>query len=148
MLQLRGIQGEEQDAFFHPDLDDLHDPLLMLGMEQAVDRLMLAQRRGERIMAYGDYDVDGATSVALIQEFLENNGFDVVPYIPDRYSEGYGLSEEGVWSASATGCGLIITLDCGIRVVDRVRDAKDKGIDVIICDHHLPGAPCPTPTPS
>ena len=143
MLQLRGIQGEAQDAFFHPDLDDLHDPLLMLGMEQAVDRLMLAQRRGERIMAYGDYDVDGATSVALIQEFLENNGFDVVPYIPDRYSEGYGLSKEGVRSASATGCGLIITLDCGIRAVDRVRDAKDKGIDVIICDHHLPGATMP-----
>ena len=143
MLQLRGIQGEAQDAFFHPDLDDLHDPLLMLGMEQAVDRLMLAQRRGERIMAYGDYDVDGATSVALIQEFLENNGFDVVPYIPDRYSEGYGLSKEGVRSASATGCGLIITLDCGIRAVDRVRDAKDKGIDVIICDHHLPGVTMP-----
>ena len=94
-------------------------------------------------MAYGDYDVDGATSVALIQEFLENNGFDVVPYIPDRYSEGYGLSKEGVRSASATGCGLIITLDCGIRAVDRVRDAKDKGIDVIICDHHLPGATMP-----
>ncbi len=143
MLQLRGIQGEAQDAFFHPNLDDLHDPLLMLGMEQAVDRLMLAQRRGERIMAYGDYDVDGATSVALIQEFLENNGFDVVPYIPDRYSEGYGLSKEGVRSASATGCGLIITLDCGIRAVDRVRDAKDKGIDVIICDHHLPGVTMP-----
>ncbi len=143
MLELRGIEGEAQGAFFHPDLDDLHDPLLMHGMEQAVDRLMLAQRRGERIMAYGDYDVDGATSVALIQEFLENNGFDVVPYIPDRYSEGYGLSEEGIRSASATGCGLIITLDCGIRAVDRVRDAKEKGIDVIICDHHLPGAVMP-----
>lgn len=143
MLELRGIEGEAQGAFFHPDLDDLHDPLLMHGMEQAVDRLMLAQRRGERIMAYGDYDVDGATSVALIQEFLENNGFDVVPYIPDRYSEGYGLSEEGIRSASATGCGLIITLDCGIRAVDRVRDAKEKGIDVIICDHHLPGAAMP-----
>ena len=143
MLQLRGIDADLQDDFFHPDLDDLHDPELMLGMEQAVDRLMLAQRMGERIMAYGDYDVDGATSVALIQEFLENNGFDVVPYIPDRYSEGYGLSEEGVRSASATGCGIIITLDCGIRAVDRVKDAKDRGIDVIICDHHLPGGAMP-----
>lgn len=143
MLQLRGIDADQQDSFFRPDLDDLHDPELMLGMEQAVDRLMLAQRRGERIMAYGDYDVDGATSVALVQEFLENNGFDVVPYIPDRYSEGYGLSEEGIRSASATGCGIIITLDCGIRAVDRVQDAKDRGIDVIICDHHLPGGAMP-----
>lgn len=143
MLALRGIDADQQDGFFRPDLDDLHDPLLMLGMEQAVDRLMLAQRRGERIMAYGDYDVDGATSVALVQEFLENNGFDVVPYIPDRYSEGYGLSEEGVRSASATGCGIIITLDCGIRAVDRVKDARDRGIDVIICDHHLPGGAMP-----
>ena len=143
MLALRGIDADKQDGFFRPDLDDLHDPLLMLGMEQAVDRLMLAQRRGERIMAYGDYDVDGATSVALVQEFLENNGFDVVPYIPDRYSEGYGLSEEGVRSASATGCGIIITLDCGIRAVDRVKDARDRDIDVIICDHHLPGGAMP-----
>ena len=143
MLTLRGIDADQQDGFFRPDLDDLHDPLLMLGMEQAVDRLMLAQRRGERIMAYGDYDVDGATSVALVQEVLENNGFDVVPYIPDRYSEGYGLSEEGVRSASATGCGIIITLDCGIRAVDRVKDARDRGIDVIICDHHLPGGAMP-----
>lgn len=143
MLTLRGIDADQQDGFFRPDLDDLHDPLLMLGMEQAVDRLMLAQRRGERIMAYGDYDVDGATSVALVQEVLENNGFDVVPYIPDRYSEGYGLSEEGVRSASATGCGIIITLDCGIRAVDRVKDARERGIDVIICDHHLPGGAMP-----
>ena len=143
MLELRGITSGQTDAFFHPELDDLHDPLLMLGMEQAVDRLMLAQRSGERIMAYGDYDVDGATSVALVQEFLENNGFDVVPYIPDRYSEGYGLSEEGVRSAEATGCGIIITLDCGIRAVDRVQDAKDRGLDVIICDHHLPGTAVP-----
>lgn len=143
MLELRGVPSDKTEAFFHPELDDLHDPLLMLGMERAVDRLMLAQRRGERIMAYGDYDVDGATSVALVQEFLENNGFDVVPYIPDRYSEGYGLSEEGVRNAAAIGCGIIITLDCGIRAVDRVRDAKERDIDVIICDHHLPGGTVP-----
>ena len=111
----------------------------MLGMEQAVDRLMSAQREGERIMVYGDYDVDGATSVALMQEFLQNNGFEILPYIPDRYNEGYGLSEEGIRTASREGCKLIITLDCGIRAVDRVKDAADIGIDVIICDHHLPG---------
>ena len=91
MLELRGVNPENTAAFFQPQLDDLHDPLLMLGMEQAVDRLMSAQREGERIMVYGDYDVDGATSVALMQEFLQNNGFEILPYIPDRYNEGYGL---------------------------------------------------------
>ena len=115
----------------------------MLGMEQAVDRLVEAQRDGQRIMAYGDYDVDGATSVSLIQEFLSNNGFDVLPYIPDRYSEGYGLSEEGVKTAAESGCSIIITLDCGIRAVDRVAEAKALGMDVIICDHHLPGSSMP-----
>lgn len=143
MLELRGVEPENTAAFFQPQLDDLHDPLLMLGMEQAVDRLMSAQREGERIMVYGDYDVDGATSVALMQEFLQNNGFEILPYIPDRYNEGYGLSEEGIRTASQEGCKLIITLDCGIRAVDRVKDAADIGIDVIICDHHLPGPEMP-----
>ena len=118
-------------------------------MEQAVDRLVEAQRQGESIMAYGDYDVDGATSVALVHEFLTNNGFDVVPYIPDRYSEGYGLSEEGVRSASATGCGIIITLDCGIRAVDRVKPmpataASTSSFVTTTC----PVGPCPRLTPS
>lgn len=143
MLALRGIDADQADAFFRPELDHLHDPLLMMGMERAVDRLMEAQFDGQRIMAYGDYDVDGATSVALIQEFLTNNGFDVVPYIPDRYSEGYGLSEEGIRKAVEQDCRIIITLDCGIRAVDRVKEAKTQGIDVIICDHHLPGSTLP-----
>lgn len=143
MLELRGVGSHNSEAFFQPELDDLHDPLLMLGMEQAVDRLMSAQREGERIMVYGDYDVDGATSVALMQEFLQNNGFDILPYIPDRYNEGYGLSEEGIRTAAEQGCKLIITLDCGIRAVDRVKDAGQIGIDVIICDHHLPGPEMP-----
>ena len=143
MLELRGVRSHNSEAFFQPELDDLHDPLLMLGMEQAVDRLMSAQREGERIMVYGDYDVDGATSVALMQEFLQNNGFDILPYIPDRYNEGYGLSEEGIRTAAEQGCKLIITLDCGIRAVDRVKDAGQIGIDVIICDHHLPGPEMP-----
>ena len=137
------MDTDGSDAFFAPDLDHLHDPHDMLGMEQAVDRLVEAQREGQRIMAYGDYDVDGATSVALIQEFLYNNGFDVLPYIPDRYSEGYGLSEEGVRTAAASQCKIIITLDCGIRAVERVAEAKALGIDVIICDHHLPGSAMP-----
>ena len=97
-----------------------------------MDRLVEAQRQGERIMAYGDYDVDGATSVALIHEFLTNNGFDVLPYIPDRYSEGYGLSETGVQTAAESGCGIIITLDCGIRAVERVAEAKALGIDCLL----------------
>ena len=143
LLELRGVQGADSDAFFSPELDHPHDPDDMLGMEQAVDRLVEAQREGQRIMAYGDYDVDGATSVSLIQEFLSNNGFDVLPYIPDRYSEGYGLSEEGVKTAAESGCSIIITLDCGIRAVDRVAEAKALGIDVIICDHHLPGSTMP-----
>lgn len=143
LLDLRGIPTDQQASFFQPNLEDLHDPFMMLGMERAVDRLVEAQRTGERIMAYGDYDVDGSTSVALIQEFLSNNGFDVLEYIPDRYNEGYGLSEAGIQNALSEGCGLIITLDCGIRAVERVAEAAELGIDVIICDHHLPGPEMP-----
>ena len=143
LLALRGINGSNAPAFFEPSLDDLHDPHAMRDMDRVVDRLMTAQRNGERIMAYGDYDVDGATSVALIRDFLHNNGFDVVPYIPDRYSEGYGLSSKGVGRAADAGCAIIITLDCGIRATERVAEARSKGIDVIICDHHLPGEVLP-----
>lgn len=143
LLGLRGIPEGESDRFFGPSLDDLHDPMLMRDMDRVVDRLMSAQRNGERIMAYGDYDVDGATSVSLVRDFLHNNGFDVVPYIPDRYSEGYGLSSKGVDEAATTGCAIIITLDCGIRATERVAEARDRGIDVIICDHHLPGEVLP-----
>ena len=143
LLSLRGIADDDQPAFFFPSLDDLHDPYTMRDMNVAVDRLMQAQRKGERIMAYGDYDVDGATSVSLILEFLRNNGFDVVPYIPDRYNEGYGLSSQGIQSASEQGCGIIITLDCGIRATDKVAEARAAGIDIIICDHHLPGESMP-----
>lgn len=143
LLELRGIAQEQCPAFFAPSLDDLHDPYVMRDMDRAVDRLMRAQREGERIMAYGDYDVDGATSVSLILDFLRNNGFDVVPYIPDRYSEGYGLSTLGIRTAAEAGCGVIITLDCGIRATERVAEANTRGIDVIICDHHLPGEEMP-----
>ena len=143
LLNLRGIAASETGRFFSPSLDDLHDPSLMRDMDRAVDRLIRAQRDGERIMAYGDYDVDGATSVSLVLDFLSNNGFDVVPYIPDRYSEGYGLSSQGIATASAAECGIIITLDCGIRATQRVAEANAAGIDVIICDHHLPGEQLP-----
>ena len=143
LLDLRGISAPELDRFFSPSLDDLHDPYAMRDMEKAVNRIMRAQREGECIMAYGDYDVDGATSVSLIWDFLHNNGFDVVPYIPDRYNEGYGLSTQGIQTAVESHCGIIITLDCGIRAVDRVAEAKARGIDVIICDHHLPGEQLP-----
>ena len=143
LLELRGITPESAPAFFEPRLEDLHDPYAMRDMDRAVDRLMHAQREGERIMAYGDYDVDGATSVSLIHDFLRNNGFDVVPYIPDRYSEGYGLSSKGIERAAELGCSIIITLDCGIRATERVAEAKQRGIEVIICDHHLPGETLP-----
>ena len=143
LLGLRGISSAATDDFFKPSLDRLHDPYDMRDMDRAVDRLMMAQREGERIMAYGDYDVDGATSVSLILDFLQNNGFDVVPYIPDRYSEGYGLSSQGVRTASEVGCAVIITLDCGIRATERVQEARSLGMDVIICDHHLPGETLP-----
>lgn len=143
LLGLRGIDPDRVDDFFQPSLDQLHDPFAMRDMDRVVDRLMHAQREGERIMAYGDYDVDGATSVSLILDFLRNNGFDVIPYIPDRYSEGYGLSSQGVRTASEVGCGIIITLDCGIRATERVEEARTLGVDVIICDHHLPGEVLP-----
>lgn len=143
LLGLRGISQNDADRFFAPSLDDLHDPSRMRDMDRTVDRLIRAQRKGERIMAYGDYDVDGATSVSLILDFLQNNGFDVIPYIPDRYNEGYGLSSQGIAAASQSGCAIIITLDCGIRATERVAEANAAGIDVIICDHHLPGEDMP-----
>ena len=143
LLELRGITEEQAPSFFHPDLEELHDPSEMRDMDRTVDRIIQAQREGECIMAYGDYDVDGATSVSLIHDFLHNNGFDVLPYIPDRYSEGYGLSSKGVQWAAEKGCSIIITLDCGIRATERVAEANALGIDVIICDHHLPGESMP-----
>ena len=143
LLELRGITEQHTPSFLHPDLDELHDPSEMRDMDRTVDRIIHAQKEGERIMAYGDYDVDGATSVSLIHDFLHNNGFEVLPYIPDRYSEGYGLSSKGVQKAAEKGCSIIITLDCGIRATERVAEANALGIDVIICDHHLPGESMP-----
>ena len=139
LLVQRGVRTFEQArSFFRPSLDDLHDPFLMTDMDKAVERLALAVSRKEKILVYGDYDVDGTTAVALVYSFLKKLTDKVEFYIPDRYDEGYGVSVKGIDWAAANGCKLIITLDCGIKAIDKVAYARSKGIDVIICDHHLP----------
>ena len=144
LLLLRGIQNyEEARAFFRPSLKDLHDPFLMKDMQKAVDRIELAIQNEERILVFGDYDVDGTTAVALMASYLKTIAPHVDTYIPDRYREGYGVSSAGIDYASDNEMTLIIALDCGIKSVDLVDYAKDKGIDFIICDHHLPGDTIP-----
>lgn len=146
LLVQRGIETfDDAKKFFRPDLKDLHDPFLMKDMEKAIERIKKAISNKENIMIYGDYDVDGTTSVALVYGFLrefvsdENLSF----YIPDRYSEGYGISTTGIDVASEKNVALIIALDCGIRSNDKVKYATEKNIDFIICDHHLPGEEIP-----
>jgi single-stranded-DNA-specific exonuclease len=140
LLVQRGITDfEEAKKFFRPSLADLHDPFLMKDMYKAVDRLIKAVSEKEHIMVFGDYDVDGTTSVSLVYSFLHEFHEQVVYYIPDRYKEGYGLSFDGIDFAHDNGITLMITLDCGIKAVEKVKYAKEKGIDVIICDHHRPG---------
>ncbi len=143
LLIIRGITDfEEAKTFFRPSFNDLHDPFLMKDMDKAVSRLEEALGNGEKMLIYGDYDVDGTTSVALVYSFLKDIG-QVDFYIPDRYKEGYGLSLAGIDHAKENGISLIIALDCGIRAVDKVAYANELGIDIIICDHHLPGAELP-----
>ena len=144
MLMNRGITtAEEVQKFFRPQLHDLHDPFLMKGMDKAVERLNQAMGNRERIMIYGDYDVDGCTAVALVYRFLQQFYSNIEYYIPDRYDEGYGVSIQGVDLAASHGVKLIIVLDCGIKAVDEIQYAKDNGIDFIICDHHVPDALVP-----
>ncbi len=186
MLVVRGIQtAEEARAFVRPSLDKLHDPFLMKDMDKAVERLHQAITQGEKILIYGDYDVDGTTAVALMYRFLEgimDNGRSAAAmgrsqselmdngqianspqgvqypiggtpsnseasnidyYIPDRYTEGYGVSTQGIDYAAEQGCKLVITLDCGIKAVEKIAYAAEKGIDVIVCDHHTPGDTLP-----
>ena len=168
MLVVRGIQSaNEARQFIRPSLDKLHDPFLMKDMDKAVERLHQAITQGEKILIYGDYDVDGTTAVALMYRFLSgignrtampigNRNTDDEPisdiryplpaidyYIPDRYTEGYGVSQQGIDYAAEQGCSLIITLDCGIKAVEKVAYAASKGIDVIVCDHHTPGDELP-----
>jgi len=140
LLNQRGIHTfDEAREFFRPSLDQLHDPFLMKDMDKAVNRLSDAIANEEKILIYGDYDVDGTTSVATFYSFLEKFYSNLEFYIPDRYKEGYGVSETGIQYANDNGFGLIVALDCGIKAVDRVKDANEFGIDVIICDHHMPG---------
>lgn len=139
LLLKRGIKtAAEARRFFRPQLSDLHDPFLMNDMQVAVDRLNQALGRKERIMVYGDYDVDGCTAVALVYKFLSQFYSNVDFYIPDRYEEGYGISRKGIDFAAEMGVKLIIVLDCGIKAVEEVAYAREKGIDFIICDHHVP----------
>ena len=139
LLVQRGVTTfEGARAFFRPSLEKLHDPFLMKDMDKAVARVERAIDRGEKILVYGDYDVDGTTAVSLVYLFLKRLTPSVGTYIPDRYDEGYGVSTKGIDWAEENGYKLIITLDCGIKAIERVAYAASKGIDMIICDHHLP----------
>ena len=138
IMAKRGIKEENAKKFFHPQLSDLVDPFLMKDMDIAVARLNEAMGRKERIMVYGDYDVDGCTAVALVYKFLQQYYSNIDYYIPDRYDEGYGVSRKGIDYAAETGVKLIIILDCGIKATEEIDYAKQLGIDFIICDHHMP----------
>ncbi len=146
LLVQRGITTyNEAKDFFRPSLNQLHDPFLMKDMDKAVDRLVKAMKDGEKILIYGDYDVDGTTAVALIYTYLKNliNKKKIEFYIPDRYEEGYGISYKGIDYAADNGFGLVIVLDCGIKAVEKIKYANERGVDFIICDHHRPGDEIP-----
>ncbi|MBA3900353.1 MAG: single-stranded-DNA-specific exonuclease RecJ [Bacteroidetes bacterium] len=144
LLLQRDVKSfEDAKSFFRPELEDLHDPFLMKDMGKAIERLELAIQNGERIMVYGDYDVDGTTAVALMYSFIKELHENVDYYIPDRYLEGYGISFAGIDYAKETGVTLIVALDCGIKSNDKIDYANERGIDFIICDHHLPGETIP-----
>lgn len=145
MLVNRGVDSfQKAKDFFRPDLDKLHDPFLMKDMEKAVERLQEAISREEKILVYGDYDVDGTTSVAMVYGYLSKFYQHLEFYIPDRYKEGYGISEKGVRYAAENNFKLIISLDCGIKALEKVSLAKELGMDFIICDHHTPGDELPS----
>jgi single-stranded-DNA-specific exonuclease len=139
LLVQRGIRSiDEAEKFFHPSLRDLHDPFLMPDMDKAVDRLNRAMGSKQKIMVYGDYDVDGTTAVALVYRYLQNFYSEIEYYIPTRYDEGYGISIATIDEAAERGVKLIIILDCGIKAIDEIKYAAERGIDFIICDHHVP----------
>ncbi len=144
LLVQRNIKTfNEAKAFFRPRLSDLHDPFLMKDMENAVERLELAVARQEKILIYGDYDVDGTTSVAMMYIFLKSRINHLEYYIPNRYSEGYGISLKSIDFAVENDFSLVIALDCGIKAVEKITDAKQRGVDFIICDHHNPDETVP-----
>tara|TARA_R110001592_G_scaffold16011_3_gene68621 strand:- start:1122 stop:2828 length:1707 start_codon:yes stop_codon:yes gene_type:complete len=140
ILVHRGIDTfEKAKSFFRPSLDEIHDPFLMKDMDKAVNRLQQAIENNEKILVFGDYDVDGTTSVALVYSYLKNYYQNLEYYIPDRYTEGYGISYQGIDYAAENNFKLIIALDCGIKAIEKVDYASEKGVDFIICDHHRPG---------
>ncbi|HIP36576.1 MAG TPA: single-stranded-DNA-specific exonuclease RecJ [Crocinitomix sp.] len=144
LLTDRGITNYNQAKdFFRPDIEKLHNPFLMKNMDLAVDRIVTALNNKENILVYGDYDVDGTTAVALMFQYLHQFTQNIAYYIPDRYKEGYGVSNQGVDFAIDNNFTLIIALDCGIKAIDKVKRAKQNGIDFIICDHHTPGSNLP-----
>jgi len=144
LLLQRGIETyEEAKTFFRPSLKDLHDPFLMKDMDKAVSRIEKALSTYENILVYGDYDVDGTSSVALMSSYLKTRSDNVATYIPDRYAEGYGVSFKGIDFVHDNDFSLIIALDCGVKAIDKVAYAKEKSIDFIICDHHRPGKELP-----
>jgi single-stranded-DNA-specific exonuclease len=145
LLGQRGVGTfDEAKHFFRPSLSDLYDPFLMADMTIAVERLSKAVEQNEKILIYGDYDVDGTTSVAMFYGFLQKYIHQNIEfYIPDRYAEGYGVSQKGIEYAAENGFALIVSLDCGIKSVDKVAWAKEHGVDFIICDHHRPGDELP-----
>lgn len=144
LLVQRGITTvDEANRFFNPSLADMHDPFLMPDMDKAVGRLNKAMGRKERIMVYGDYDVDGTTAVALVYKFLRQFYSNIEYYIPTRYDEGYGISLSSIDYAERQGVKLIIILDCGIKAIEEIRYAAERGIDFIICDHHVPDRELP-----
>jgi single-stranded-DNA-specific exonuclease len=144
LLLQRGIETfDEAKKYFRPSLEDLHDPFLMKDMDLAVNRIEAAIASEENILVYGDYDVDGTTSVALVSSYLKTYYPNVHTYIPDRYDEGYGISYKGIDFAADNDFSLIIALDCGIKAIDKVAYASEKGVDFIICDHHRPGPEIP-----
>lgn len=144
LLAQRGIKSfAEARSFFRPQLSDLHDPFLMKDMDKAVARLERAVREQEKVLIYGDYDVDGTTSVALMYQFLRSRIVNLDFYIPDRYTEGYGISPRSIAYAAEKKFSLVVVLDCGIKAVEKIAQAREKGIDFIICDHHNPDEKIP-----
>ena len=144
LLHQRGIETfEEAKDFFRPTYDQTHNPFLMKDMDKAVERIFMAFEKNERILVYGDYDVDGTTAVSLMFTFLQKTHAEIEYYIPNRYTEGYGISYQGIDYANENGFDLIIALDCGIKAFDKIEYANERNIDFIICDHHRPGDKIP-----
>lgn len=144
LLVQRGVETfEEARVFFRPELSDLHDPFLMKDMDKAVNRLQRAIENNEEILIFGDYDVDGTTAIAVIYNYIKRFHSKISFYVPDRYAEGYGISFQGIDHAETIGCTLVIAVDCGIKAIEKTKYANTKGIDLIICDHHNPGAELP-----